>query len=116
MITFSFASPQAAFTAAMSASTLAQSPSLAAPMSMTMSTSRAPFFTATAVSAALLSVGMAPRGNPTTQQGVTSLPSSSFAARAMRPGFTQTEAKWYSRASAHSFSICAALASGFNRV
>ena len=58
-----------------------------------MSTSRAPFLTATAVSAALLSLGIAPKGKPTTQQGVTSLPSSAFAARAIRLGFTHTLAK-----------------------
>ena len=81
-----------------------------------MSISRAPFFTATAVSAALLSEGIAPRGNPTTQQGVTSVPASSAAASAMRLGFTHTDAKPYCFASSQSFFTCAAVASGFRMV
>ena len=85
-------------------------------MLITMSTSRAPFFTATAASAALLSAGIAPRGKPTTQQGVTPLPSSSLATRAMRLGLTQTEAKWCSFASSQIFWICAAVASGLSSV
>ena len=49
---------------------------------MTMSISFAPFFTASAASKALASGVWVPKGKQMTLQGVTSVPSSSFAAYA----------------------------------
>lgn len=60
----------------MSAWTYAQSPALAAPRSMTMSTSSAPSATDRAASAALTSLWCVPDGNPHTVAIFRPLPSS----------------------------------------
>ncbi len=64
----------------------------------------------------MASGSMAPRGKPTTQQVLTSLPASFSWARGTQQVLTQTEAKWYSRASSQSFSIWARVALALSRV
>jgi len=59
---------------------------------------------------------VAPRGKPTTVQTRASEPRSWSAHRATQVGLTQTVAKPCSRASAHSCSICARVASGLSSV
>ena len=109
--------PAAAFTTpSISRCTSAQSPALAAPTWMTISSSSAPMAAQLAASAAFCSGVMAPSGNPTTQHTFTPVPCSSFAASGIYTGLTQTLAKWYAAASAHSFSICSGVASGFSSV
>ncbi len=63
-------------TASMSAWTAASLPALSSPTLITMSTSSAPLARASAVSATLDAVVVAPRGNPTTVQVLTPEPAS----------------------------------------
>ena len=116
MITLSNAGPQAALTAAMSARTLSVSPSFSAPTSITMSTSVAPAATTQAVSFAFTSVGIAPSGKPTTEQVATPEPASASATVGTQVGLTQTEKKWFSRASRQKRRTSARRASGFRMV
>ena len=110
-ITFTKALPSAAATTAlMSASTPAQSPSLAKPIFMTISTSSAPFAIASFVSKALAEEVAAPRGNPITVQTFTSVPANCAFAKATRAGFTHTEQNPYSAASSQSRATCACVA------
>ncbi len=106
------ASWQASATRAMSSRTWACSPLLSAPMLMTMSISRAPSRIARRASKALISVGVAPNGKPTTEATPTSVSRRSSAARRTQVGLTQTAAKRYSAASAQSRSMSATTASG----
>ena len=74
-------------------------------MSITMSTSSAPFKTASSDSKALTFVVVEPSGKPITVQTATSLPVSFSPANFTCTGFTHTEAKPYCTASSQSFSI-----------
>lgn len=67
---------------------------------------------ASAASAHLLAVVVAPNGKPTTVQTLTAEPRSSRATRGTQYGLTQTEAKTYLRASAQILRTSSSVASG----
>ena len=106
----------ASTTARMSSKTASWSPPLSQPMLITMSISRAPSAMACRVSAALASVAIAPRGKPTTQIGLTGLPSSMRATRRIQVEFTHTLAKRYFRASSQTRTMSARVAVGLSSV
>src|SRR5499427_1867055 len=92
-ITLRCAVPHASRTARTSSYTCAYRPARNAPRSMTMSTSSAPAFTASATSASLTASEARPDGNAVaTEATATPLPASSARARATRSGYTQTAA------------------------
>ncbi len=81
-----------------------------------MSTSAAPSCTARPASKAFTSGSVAPSGKPTTVHTPVAEPRSRRAHSGTQVGLTHTVAKPCSRASAHSFSIWARVASGFSSV
>ncbi len=109
-------STQSSTTERISRSTSSSLPLLSAPMLITMSISRAPLRIARRASMALIAGSLAPSGKPTTVQVSTSLPRSSSATSETQVGFTQTERKLNSSASAHSLRIFSSVASGFSKV
>ena len=115
-LTVALAGAAAATTDLMSSSTPFQSPALARPRLITMSTSFAPWATASLASAALISELLAPRGKPMTVQTRTSEPASSRAQRGTQVGFTHTEAKPYFFASMQSSRTWSAVPMALRRV
>ena len=85
-------------------------------MFSTMSISDAPSRMAAVVSAALISMVLAPNGNPTTAHTFVAQPANSSATKRTQQGFTQTLAKPYWRASAHTLRMSDSVASGFSKV
>jgi len=85
-------------------------------MLITISISSAPFLIASIVSNALVSIVLAPSGNPITVQTKTSLPFNKLAACWTLAGLTQTLLKSYLIASSQSFLISALVAKAFNKV
>jgi hypothetical protein len=103
-------------TAWISSFTVSKSPDRNAPTLITISISRAPARNAAAASATLASVEVAPSGNPATVQTFTAVPASSLAASGTQYGLMHTVAKPYCRASPHSLTISARVASGRSMV
>ena len=115
-ITFTVRSSAASTTSISSRKTYLSSPAFSRPMFRTTSISCAPSSIAASASNRFVSPDIAPSGKPTTPATFTSEPSSKCCALAIHEPLTQTLKKLFSRASAQSFSMSSALASGLSKV